>query len=150
VGLHAGAEACQQEAKEVEEELRAGLTIGRGTEAYAADVWQMRARGVAMPNLSQKELEGGDGRAHAVAPGGLAGLLACAEDGFWLSLGRPLRCESAQHGGDTGDHRSTSCMCCDHRPLHTGDIMVAQRRLHPYKLTTYPSTYCHSALGHIW
>jgi hypothetical protein len=98
----------------------------------------MGARGVAMQNLQEKELDGGDGREYTVAPAGIASLLARADDNFWLQLGRPLCFESAQHGDDTGDHRSTSCMGCDHRPLHTGDIMVAQHRLRPYKLTTYP------------
>src|SRR5215472_8345840 len=69
----------------------------------------MGARGVAMQNLSKKELDGGDGREHTVAPGGIAGLLTRANDGFWWQLGRPLGFESAPHGGDTGDHRSTSC-----------------------------------------
>ena len=88
----------------------------------------MGARGVAMQNLSQQELDGGDGRQDTVAPGGIAGLLARAAESCWLPLGRPLCCESAQHGDDTGDHRSTSCMGCDHRPWHTGDMMVAQYR----------------------
>ena len=88
----------------------------------------MGARGVAMQNLSQQELDGGDGREHTVTPGGLAGLLARADDRFWLPRGRPLGCEAAQHGGDTGDHRSTSCKGGDHRPWPTGDMMVAQHR----------------------
>jgi hypothetical protein len=37
-----------------------------------------------MQNLSQEELDGGDGREHAVAPGGLAGLLARGCDGIRL------------------------------------------------------------------
>src|SRR5215831_16405595 len=97
----------------------------------------MGARGVAMQNLSKKELHGGDGREYTVAPGGIAGLLTRANDGFWLQLGRPLGFESAQHGGDTGYHRSTSCARGDHRPFHTGDTMVDHHRSHPYKLTTY-------------
>ena len=43
----------------------------------------MGARGVAMQDLSQKELDGRDGREHAVAPGGIADLLTRADDGFW-------------------------------------------------------------------
>src|SRR5262247_1111699 len=99
---------------------------------------EMTAGGIAMQNLQQKELDGGDGREYTVAPGGIAGLLARADDSFWLQLGRPLCFESAQDGGDTGYHRSPSCQGYDHMPLHTGDIMVAQHRLHLYKLATYP------------
>jgi hypothetical protein len=108
----------------------------------------MSARGVAMQNLSQKELDGGDGREHAVAPGGIASCLTRANDRFWLQLSRPLCFESAKHSGDTGYHRSTSCVCGDLRPWHTGDIMVDQHRLHRYKLTSYPLTSCHSPKSH--
>jgi hypothetical protein len=98
---------------------------------------QMTAGGVAMQNLSQEELHGRDRRQHAVAPGGIASRLTRADDGFRLQQSRPLCFESAKHGSDTGYHRSTSCMCGNHRPLQTGDMMVDQHRLHPYKLATY-------------
>jgi hypothetical protein len=39
----------------------------------------MSACGIAMQDLSQKELNGSDGREHAVAPGGIADLL-CPSD----------------------------------------------------------------------
>src|SRR5688572_28029359 len=98
----------------------------------------MGACGVAMQDLSQKELDGRDGREHAVAPGGIADLLTRADDGCRWPLGRPLCFESAQHCGDAADHRSTSCMRSDHRPVPTGDTMIDQHQLHPYKPTTYP------------
>jgi hypothetical protein len=105
----------------------------------AYGVHDQRHKGSAMPGaLSQQELDSDDGREHAVTPRGLAGLLTRADDGFWLQLGRPRCLPSAQHGGDTGYHRSTSCMCGDHRPSHTGATMVDQQQLRPYQLTTYP------------
>src|SRR5215217_9080840 len=102
---------------------------------------QMTAGGMAMQHLEEQELEGGHGRQYTVAPGGIAGLLPRANDGFRLPRGRPLGCESVQHGADTGDHRFTSCTRGDHRPFHTGDTMVAQHRSYPYKLTTYPKLH---------
>jgi hypothetical protein len=70
----------------------------------------MAARGIAVQNLEQTELDRGDRRSYAVAPGSLAGLLTRADNGCWWQLGRPRRFDSAQYGGDTGYHRSTSCM----------------------------------------
>src|SRR6266480_300796 len=99
---------------------------------------EMTAGGIAMQNLQEQELDGGDGREDTVAPGGIAGRLTRANDGFWLPRGRPLCFKSSKHGGDTGYHRSTSCTRCDHRPFHTGDTMVDQHRSHHYKLITYP------------
>ena len=50
-GEHRGAEACQQESKEVEGKFRASLTVGRRAEPYARQMRQMAARGVAVQNL---------------------------------------------------------------------------------------------------
>jgi hypothetical protein len=136
--LHGAAEALSEEVKEAYRESGAGLTVGRRREPSARQMGQMAASGVTMQNLPQEELHSGDWREHAVAPGGIASRLARADDRFWWQLGRPRCCESAKHGGDTGYHRSPSCKGGDHRSLHTGDMMIAQRRLHPYKLTTYP------------
>lgn len=67
----------------------------------------MGARGVAMQHLSEKELNGGDRREHTVAPGGIAGLLARANNRVWWQLGRPLSCASLKHGDEKGYHIST-------------------------------------------
>ena len=70
----------------------------------------MTARGVAVQHLEQEELDGGRGRQHAVAPGGLAGLLARRHHRVRLALGRPLGFPARQHGSDTGYHPSPSWM----------------------------------------
>jgi hypothetical protein len=71
---------------------------------------QMTAGGIAMQNLSQEALYGGDGREHPVAPAGVTSLLARGDAGLRLSLGRPFHLKSLEHGGDAGNHPSTSCM----------------------------------------
>jgi hypothetical protein len=70
----------------------------------------MAARGVAVQNLEQEELDRSDGRQHAVSPCSVAGLLARGDDGFRLQLSGPLRFESFEHGSDAGDHPFTSCI----------------------------------------
>ncbi len=45
---------------------------------------QMTAGGVAMQNLQQEELHGGDRREHAIAPGGIPDLTAHGQEGFGL------------------------------------------------------------------
>jgi hypothetical protein len=69
---------------------------------------QMAASGVAMQNLQQKELHGGDRCEHAVAPTGIPNLAAHGEDGFGLQQRSPLACEALQDGGDVRDHLMTS------------------------------------------
>jgi hypothetical protein len=110
VRLRGSAEAGQQELKEGEGESGAGLAGGRGAEPSAREMRHMTARGVAVQNLEQEALDGGRGRQHAVAPGGLAGLLARRHHRVRLEWGRPLCFQARQHGSDTGYHPSTSGM----------------------------------------
>src|SRR5262245_41255129 len=84
-------------------------------------MWQMAAGGVAVQNLEQKELHRGDRRQHAVAPGGIASLLARRRNRVRLELGRPICFQACQYGSDTRYHPSTSCMYGGGRPLDTGD-----------------------------
>src|SRR4030095_8537264 len=58
--LHRAAEALQEEGKKAQRESGAGLTVGRRTEPQARQMGQMAAGGVAMQNLPQEELDGGD------------------------------------------------------------------------------------------
>ena len=81
----------------------------------------MTAGRVAVQHLSQKELEGGDGRQHAVTPGSIASFLARRHNRVRLAWGRPRCVHACQHGNDTGSHPSTSCMYGGGRPLDTGD-----------------------------
>ena len=136
--LHRAAEALQEEVKEASRESGTGLTGGRRAAPSARQMGEMTAGGMAMQHRPEQELDGGDGREYTVAPGGIAGRLTRANDGFWLQRGRPRCFTSSQHGGDTGDHRSTSCTRGDHRPLHPGDTLVDHHRSHHYKLITYP------------
>jgi hypothetical protein len=70
----------------------------------------MAARGVAVQHLSEEELDGGNGRQHAGAPGGIASLSAHRHNRVRLEVGCPLCFQSRQHGSDTRYHPSTSCM----------------------------------------
>jgi hypothetical protein len=69
----------------------------------------MAARGMAVQPLAPEELDGGHGRQHAVAPGGLANRWAHSRHRVRLALGRPIGFQARQHGSDTGDHPSPSC-----------------------------------------
>jgi hypothetical protein len=72
--LHGTVEALQDEGKDAPWESGADLTGGRCREPHARQVGQMTAGGVAMQNLSQEALHGGDRRQYAVAPPGIADL----------------------------------------------------------------------------
>src|SRR5215475_15798391 len=87
--LHGAAEALEEAGKEADRESGAGLTGGRRREPSSRQLGQMAASGVTMQHLQQEELHSGDGREHAVAPGGIASLLARADDRFWWPRGRP-------------------------------------------------------------
>jgi hypothetical protein len=85
-------------------EFGAGLTVGRGAESSARQMRHMAARGMAVENLSQEELQGGHGRQHAVAPGGIASLAAYRQNRVRLELGCPLCFQARQHGSATRSH----------------------------------------------
>jgi hypothetical protein len=107
---HRRAEECEQEPNEGEGEVRAGLTVGRDAESQTRQMRQMAARGMAVQQLEQEELDGGHRRQHAVAPGGIASLLARRRNCVRLELGCRRCVQSRKHGRDTTDHPSTSCI----------------------------------------
>jgi cation transport ATPase len=55
-------------------------------------------------------VDGCHGRPHAVAPGGIASLLAQSHHRVRLERGCPIRFQARQHGRDTRYHPSTPCM----------------------------------------
>ena len=109
--LHGAAEALEEEGEEAQREFGTGLTVGRRTEPQARQMGQMAAGGVAMQNLQQEELDGGDRREHPVAPCDIPHLAARGEDGFGLQQGMAhSRREALEDGSNIRDHGVTSCM----------------------------------------
>ena len=119
--LHRAAETLEEESEEAQRESGASLTVGRRTEPQARQMGQMTAGGVAMKDLQQEELHGGDGREHAVTPCGIPDLTAHRQDGFGLQQHGPLAGEALQDRGDVRDHLMTSCTIRMFLPIHTGD-----------------------------
>jgi hypothetical protein len=70
----------------------------------------MATSGVAVQNLSQAYLDGGDRREHPVAPREITHLAARGEHRFGLPQGSPLRGKALKDGGDVWDHLATSWM----------------------------------------
>ena len=120
--LHRAAEALEEEVKEAQRESGARLTVGRRTEPQARQMGQMAAGGVAMQNLQQEELHGGDWREHAVAPRGIPDLPAHRQDGFGLQQHGPLAGEALQDRGDVSEPSDALLYDKDVLiPIHTGD-----------------------------
>src|ERR671923_431176 len=82
----------------------------------------MATGGVAVQNVSQEELYGGDGREQTVAPRGIPDLPAHGQNGVGLQPRGPLACKPLQDGGDTRDHGITSWTIGVLMPIHTGDV----------------------------
>src|SRR6266699_812977 len=95
---------------------------------------QMAAGGVAMQNLQQEYLHGGDRREDAVAPPGIPDLAAHREDSVGLQQRGPLVREALQDGGYTRDHRVTSWTIRVLTPIHTGDARRITTSARPYEL----------------
>src|SRR5215475_2434742 len=68
--LHRAAETLEKESEEAQREFGPRLTVGRRREPQARQMGPMTAGRVAMQNLQQEEVYGGDRREHAVAPCG--------------------------------------------------------------------------------
>jgi len=82
--LHRAAEALEEAVKEAQREFGTRLTGGRRTEPQARQMGQMTAGGVAMENLQQEELYGGDRCEHAITPPCIANLATHRENGVRL------------------------------------------------------------------
>ena len=89
--LHRAAEALEEEVKEAQREFGARLTVGRRTEPQARQMGQMTAGGVAMQNLQQEELDGGDRREHTVAPRGIPDLADTPREWRQVAAAWPTR-----------------------------------------------------------
>ena len=68
----------------------------------------MAARGVAMENLQQKDLDGDDRIEESVAPLGIANRITSCLDGIGLELGGPVGCETLERLGQFGNHVGVS------------------------------------------
>jgi hypothetical protein len=108
--LPCSAEALEEESEEAQREVGSGVTGGCRAEPQARPMGQMAPGGVAVPHLSQEQLDGGDRREHPVAPGQVTERAARGENRLGLQQGSPLRGEALKDGGDMGDHGATSCM----------------------------------------
>src|SRR5512132_2908843 len=119
--LHRAAETLEKESEEAQREFGPRLTVGRRREPQARQMGQMTAGGVAMQNLQQEEVYGGDRREHAVAPCGIPDLTAHRQNGFGLQQHGPLTGEALQDGSHGRNHLVTSSMMGTLTPIHTGD-----------------------------
>jgi hypothetical protein len=64
----------------------------------------MAARGVAMENLQQKDLDGDDRIEESVAPLGIANRMTSRLDGIRVELGGPFGFETLERLGQFGNH----------------------------------------------
>jgi hypothetical protein len=106
--LHCAAETFEEEVKKAQREFSARLAVGRCREPQARQMGQMTAGRVAMENLQQKELHGGDWREHTVSPRRIPHLATQRENGVGLQQRGPLACKPVKDGGDARDHGVTS------------------------------------------
>src|SRR5262249_14537325 len=118
VGRHNASETFE-EGEEMEREFGASLTVRCRTEPQARQMGQMAAGGVAVQNLQQEYLHGGDRREHTVAPRRIPDLATHRENGVRLQPRGPLACKPLQDGGDTRDHGGTSWTIGGLMPIHT-------------------------------
>jgi hypothetical protein len=65
---------------------------------------QMAAGSIALANVPQEELHGGDRREHPVTPPGLPNLATHGQDGVGLQQRSPFACQALKDGSDTRDH----------------------------------------------
>jgi hypothetical protein len=68
----------------------------------------MAARGVAIENLQQKDLDSHDRIEESVAPLGIANRITSRLDGIGLELGGPVSFETLERLGQFGNHAGVS------------------------------------------